>query len=284
MLYDNKQFKKGRAYRVIVSLPTQGSFSCGTGFFVNKTIFVTCFHVAFSNNGGLKAIRNDPRFISSVGQDEHSKLKSYFQTCISKVEVELRAGLRANAILKDFDEKYDTAIFEVNVGDEKVNICHLDGKSTLSYGTRVSFFGFPTHYDYVVDKAPVAFQEGVLSAFVDTTIAGGKYEHLQVNSISLGGNSGAPIFLQNGNRVVGIINGNMNWGRDDLAIFGATGTQTSGASLMVPLSISYATSTKTLLEKTNISNELPKVRHHEWMRQVRDKMRAVVKKINAMRS
>jgi hypothetical protein len=71
----------------------------------------------------------------------------------------------------------------------------------------------------------------------------------------LPGNSGTPLFSKKTGKVVGIVNGNMNWGRDNLLIFKNSQDKAQGfeeVSNRIPLSIAYATSLKILKEKTKI--------------------------------
>ena len=160
-------------------------------------------------------------------------------------------GLLA-AVLKDFDEKYDIALFEVELASKKVKTCKLEWKPKLSHGDYVFFGGFPIHHDYVLGQAPLAVQEGMISSFVETIIGGEKYEHLQINSINLGGNSGAPLFKKWGRKVVGIVNGNMNFGNDSVMIQNPGNNQATPQSFRIPLSIAYGTPINILKENTKI--------------------------------
>lgn len=224
----------------------------GSGFFISAREFLTCFHVIFGSE--LKRIRNDPQFTSISGHDEHSRLQKFYDAKVARIEIRSQYDIAFSATLKRFDERYDLVLLEVDDAAHLANICRLDFTARIDYGDYVSFGGFPTHFDYPVEKAPFAFHEGVLSAFVATAIGGEKYEHLQINSISLGGNSGAPLFTNNGAKVIGIMNGNMNWGRDDLT--SVTGKESSlvynQVSLRVPLSIAYATTLKLLKKNSRV--------------------------------
>lgn len=248
MLFNNLEYKKKRTYRVIVHFQNGQGF--GSGFFINESSFLTCFHVIFGTE--LKNIREDEQFIATAGTNEHLKLENFFRSKVTKIEVELDDNSRVEARLQSFDEKYDIILLKVATGEKEVNICDLEFAPKLNHWDHLSFVGFPTHHDYSLDKAPLAVHEGILSTFVETVIGGDKYEHLQINTINLGGNSGAPLFLRKSKKVVAIVNGNMNWGRDDLAAVGNPLANVSKVSLRVPLSIAYATKIGLIKNKTEI--------------------------------
>ncbi len=237
--------KRKLVHRFITYSPNE-NYGTGSGFFIsNNGNFLTCFHVAFRKE--LRQIRQTSAFQKINGNNEHSKLENYYNTIITKAEVEFTDGSRSKAELKNFDEKHDVALFKVSAESSKIKVCKINWCFSLNYGDRVFFGGFPTHPDYQLDKAPLAVHEGVVSSFVETTVGGDKYQHIQINSINLGGNSGAPLFRGRSATVVGIINGNMNWGRDDIVVQNQAGTYVK-ESLRTPLSIAYATSMKLLKE------------------------------------
>ena len=251
---NRSSYKRARVYRVM-SHGSNGYIGAGSGFFISKRQFLTCFHVIFGSE--LKRIRNDPQFTSISGDDEHSRLQTFYDNKVARIEIRSQYDLSFTATLKHFDERYDIVLLEVADAAHIVDVCRLDFTPRLDYGDYVSFGGFPTHFDYPLEKSPFAFHEGVLSAFVSTAIGGDKYEHLQINSISLGGNSGAPLFAKNGSKVIGILNGNMNWGRDDLtSISGKDDSRVyHQVSLRVPLSITYATTLKLLRKNTRVFSD-----------------------------
>ncbi|MBI4322702.1 MAG: trypsin-like peptidase domain-containing protein [Candidatus Omnitrophica bacterium] len=229
-------------YRFVAYHPS-GRWSAGSGFFLNKKgDFLTCFHVAFGRE--LRHLRISPDFKQVSGVNEHSQLDAFYKTLGFIPKVELSSGSFYDAKLSDFDEKLDVALFKVDADASKFKVCKIDWRSRLDYGDRICFGGFPSHHDYQFDRSPLAVQEGIVSSFVETIIGGEKYQHVQLNSVNLGGNSGAPLFKMESDAIFGVINGNMNWGRDDVAIWGPTGT-TKG-SVRIPLSIAYATPMKSL--------------------------------------
>ena len=242
MFGNNINKKRHLVYRFVTYHSTGGTYTTGSGFFINAKHFLTCFHVAFGAE--LRKIRNLPEFQRITGNNEHSKLENFYQTRISKAEVELPDNSRHKVELQSFDEEHDIALFKLPA-KLKIKISKIDWRTSVNYGDRVFFGGFPTHHDYQPDKAPFAVHEGIVSAFVDTTIGGGKYQHIQINSINLGGNSGAPLFRNRGTTVIGIINGNMNWGRDDIIVQDLNSRYIKD-SLRTPLSIAYATPLKLL--------------------------------------
>lgn len=242
------QYRKERVYRVKSNFSIGPGYCCGSGFFISDKDFVTCFHVVFGKE--LRAFKNDPIFMALAGKDVHAKLKTFFKSNINNIEIGTEKGKWVKASLKSFDEKHDVVILEVNKKGKKVNICELDFDPKIDYGNQIFFAGYPTHHSYALDKAPLSVHEGIVSSFILTTIGGESYEHIQINSINLGGNSGAPLFINNSKKVTGIINGNMNMGSDNVLFLDPATNQTIKNSLRIPLSIAYATSFQLLKKKS----------------------------------
>ena len=155
--------------------------------------------------------------------------------------------------MKYFDEFYDIAILEVDTNKKNINICKLNLKPKLNYGDLVAFGGFSNQHGYSNDKFPFSYNEGIISSFPTTIVGGGSYEHIRINSINLGGNSGAPLFIKGTKDVIGIINGNMNWGSDNMVFEKIDGSRFKD-SFRVPLNIAYSTLIKLLKDKTGILN------------------------------
>lgn len=246
------EFVKHRVYRVIIRYGN-GTESSGSGFFVSKKKFVTCFHVVCG--GELRNIRGLPEFSAIQHTSEHERLNIFYSNKTPSVFIELEDGSRVTAELEDFSEFYDFAILKVSIENKSVNVCKLNMKSIPTYGDLVSFGGYPSQFGYNHDTAPFAYTEGIVSSFPTTTIGGENYEHIKINAINLSGNSGAPLFLNDNKSVIGFINGNMNWGRDDLLVsqVNSSGqTNLLTVSMRVPLSIAYATSLKLIRDKTNL--------------------------------
>ncbi len=255
MFTNSIKYKEERTFRIHV-YKKDGNFGTGTGFFINKgKTFFTCFHVVFCSE--LKKIRTISALNSILGNNEHEKLKNYFNEKIGKIEVVSKEGIKYELELVDFNELFDIANLKIKDSNIKLseikslNIKNVDFKQ----GDKLFFCGFPTCAGYDNREAPFAINTGIISSFPEITIAGDKYKHLQINSINLGGNSGAPLFKKNSNLVVGIINGNMNWGSDNIA-FGQIiqNSTVVGETFRIPLSIAYATSFKLIREKTDTFN------------------------------
>lgn len=231
--------KRERVCRFITYWKT-GEYTVGSGFFVDKTKgFLSCFHVAFGQE--LRVIRTLSILQSINGTDEHSRLVEFYKQRMERAEVEFSDGVRFQAKMIDFDEKYDIALFSIAVDPLRIKTCCIDWKSSVEHGDRVFFGGFPIHHDYRPDKTPYAAHEGIISSFIETTVGGERYEHMQINSINLGGNSGAPLFRGDGTTVIGIINGNMLWGRNDLIVGDPATNKFRQTEFRTPLSIAYAT-------------------------------------------
>ncbi|MEI6042556.1 MAG: serine protease [bacterium] len=270
-------YKKERLVRVIVQF-RNGSTSAGTGFFINSSgELLTCFHVISAME--LRNFRiqksqniNSPTLtnVSSSSLSEHDKIKNSLETSIMRIEVELHDGVRKIATLTKFNETYDVCLLKIEQTDSGNNFpfFELDTSYMPEYDESTFFCGFqmtggyndPTMYPFSTNRA-------VVSAFPNIEVAGDKYNHIQLNSINLGGNSGAPLFTEGSNTVIGIINGNMSWGRGDLAVvnnisvINTDSTQNTAPEtvqslsqglLRVPLSIAYSTPIKLISEQTNI--------------------------------
>ena len=247
-LFKRIEYRRNRVYRVISHF-TNGSFMVGSGFFIRGNQFLTCFHVVFGSEFG--PIRQNQLFAQTQGSDDHEKLENYYKSLGTRIEIELHDGLRIIATIKMFDHKYDAVVLEINAPDvNKIIVSKLDYSANFRYGDSLSSCGFPYAVGYSVDHYPFAVHSGEVSGFMDVTVGGEKYEHTQIDSISLGGISGSPVFRNYGREVVGIINGNMIWGRNDLILQTPNGQQTG--ALNVPLGISYMTPMRLLKEKTQL--------------------------------
>jgi S1-C subfamily serine protease len=233
-------FKHKRIVRVIVKY-RNGNYGTGTGFFISKEgELLTCFHVAFGNE--LRAIRANQIFPTIIGPDEHTRLQTYYGTVIDSTEVEFSDGSRKTANLVSFDSKYDVAKLKITENIQ-TDFFEFDMKYQPILDDPIFFCGYQYAVGYDADKCPLAVNRGIISAIGQMEVGGDKYEHIQINSINLSGNSGSPLFLEESNNVIGMINGNMNWGADNFALFNeAKPPGLYMASNRVPLSIAYATS------------------------------------------
>jgi len=238
---DDIEYKRKCILRIIVEY-TNGNIGTGSGFFINnKGNLITCFHVAFG--GELRKIRQDQDFISYTDSDEHSKLKTWFNSKIKKISAELNNGSKEELELDNFDEQHDIVLLKLTNKKlfNNIEYCEIDFKTQLNQGDSILFGGFPMCYSYTNLNTPFAINTGIVSSFPEIEIGGGKYKHVQINSINLGGNSGAPLFLKNTNKVVGIINGNMSQGADNVLFLNKQNNQATAGNIQIPLTIAYAT-------------------------------------------
>lgn len=246
------KYIRERLVRVIVRYKN-GNVGAGTGFIVSENgVALTCFHVIFGSE--LKTITNTQEYITVVGENVHDKLQNYFDKFVSSIEIEFLDGTRKKATLKKFNESYDVASLLID-GENKFPNFDLDITYTPEYDTPVFFCGYQLASGYDnPEQYPFATNRAIISSFPDVIVAGDKYKHIQLNSINLGGNSGAPLFEEGGNKVVGIINGNMNWGSDNLAFITMAQNQTNltKGALRVPLSIAFSTPISLIKSETDI--------------------------------
>jgi V8-like Glu-specific endopeptidase len=251
-------YKRERVVRVIVQM-RNGTTSAGTGFFISPDgEILTCAHVISGTElRNLKAIdfkvnNSIPNYeVNDDKQSQHTKFQNYLTQSIISLQVELANGERVMAEIKKIDEDLDVALLKIAKNDlEKLEknegtkngvakngtpFFLLNDTYTPEYDESTFFCGFqmtggydnPTQYPFSINRA-------VVSAVPDVVVAGDRHEHIQLNSINLGGKSGAPLFIEGSNTVIGIINGNMNW---------------SGG---IPLCIAYATSLQLIKDRTDI--------------------------------
>lgn len=231
--------KKQKLARIVVRYTIPNAFGCGTGFFIdlNGTL-ITCFHVGFGGNADL--IKQHSAYTSSQGTEEE-KFKAFFTATIASVEAHHDDGTSTSLDLVKFNADFDIAIFHSKNGSiDASKIFEIDQTYKVQYGEKVEFIGYPASSGYPPDKSPFAYNNGIVSSFPETKIGGGTYEHIQINAVNLGGNSGGPLFIEGSDKVIGIVNGNMNWSADNVAFVDPQNNIKKGA-FRVPLGIAYAT-------------------------------------------
>jgi S1-C subfamily serine protease len=253
-------YKRERLARIIVQ-HRNGNTSVGTGFFINKQgNLLTCFHVISGMElSNLRMINSN---ITGSVDEEHFQLQNYLNQSVINIEIEFMDGTRNRAAVVNFNQFYDVAMLKIDKLDSSTEIpfFDIDTDYTPEYDESTFFCGFqltggytnPTQYPFSINRA-------VVSAFPEVVVAGDRYQHIQLNSINLGGNSGAPLFVEGSNKVIGIVNGNMSWGGNNLVVVN-NGVQNTPinppklqqASLQVPLCIAYVTSLKLVKEEANI--------------------------------
>ena len=246
-------YKQDRTVRVI-SRFMNGDYCTGTGFLINKNgNILTCWHVI--SGVDLKILKNMSKFQEDKSTSEIDKVNKYFLDKTSKIEIELSNGTKAGATLESYDYYYDIAVLKIDERAKKLPFFELELGESLDYSDETLFCGYPSCLGYDSLNSPFAVNTGTVSTFPEVEVAGGKYRNIQLNSICLGGNSGAPLFKKGSNKVCGIVNG-LHWhGRDDFATYKEDGTLTKG-SLHVTINISYATSFYRLMKESKIFKQL----------------------------
>ena len=240
-------YKHTRIVRVI-SHYKNGSYSTGTGFLINENRnILTCWHVVFGED--LKILKGRPEFQKDTSTSEQDKVNKYFLDKISKIEVELFDGRKVGVLLKFYDYYYDFAVLRIPKSVGKLPFFEIE-REKFDYSDEILFCGFQESHGYDSLNTPFAVNSGIVSSFPETEVTGGKYEYIQLNSINLGGNSGAPLFKKGSNKVYGIINGHYWRGRDDFAVF--QHNNLVPGSLKVPLNIAYATGFNFLSKESKI--------------------------------
>lgn len=233
---EDVKYKNERIVR-IAAFFNNNSFSTGTGFFVNSTgKILTCWHVLFGTD--LKVFKQSEEFLQNTAGSEAEKVEAHYKSKIVKIEIQLPNGTTRQANLVNFDHFYDLAILQVNE-ETDLPFFELETETGLDFMDEVNFCGYPECTGYNSLNSPFAVNTGVVSAFPEVDIAGGKYKNIQLNSICIGGNSGAPLFKKGSLKASGIVNG----------------YQWKGAE-KIPINISFATGFDLLKEESVIFREL----------------------------
>lgn len=216
------EYKHQRIVRVAVYF-NNDTFSTGTGFFVSESgKILTCWHVLFGMD--LKIFKLSEEFMKNNEEPEAQKIDRHLKNKIVKIEIEKPDGGITTANLVTYDYFYDLAIVQIVKGDEAMPFFEIETDEFLDYADEVNFCGYPECEGYNTLNSPFAVNTGVVSAFPEVEIAGGKYKNIQLNSICIGGNSGAPLFKNGNLKVHGVVNGYQWKGKD-----------------RVPINISFAT-------------------------------------------
>jgi len=199
----------------------------------------------------LKDLLSKPDFASFEKDHLNKEVADYFQKISSSIQVEMPGGTIFNVELANYDYYYDLAV--LNLPDSITNSLYFEMETTknLDYSDEIIFCGYPDTLGYNSLNFPFTVNTGVVSSFPQVEIAGGEYENIQLSSICIGGNSGAPLFKKGSNIVSGIVNGYQWKGHNNLAVF-ENGVYTHSVAHKVPLNISFATSFTLLKDKVKI--------------------------------
>jgi len=246
-------YKHNRIVRVI-SHYKNGDYCTGTGFLINKNgNILTCWHVI--SGVDLKILKNMSKFQEDKSTSEIDKVNKYFLDKTSKIEIELSNGTKAGATLESYDYYYDIAVLKIDERAKKLPFFELELGESLDYSDETLFCGYPSCLGYDSLNSPFAVNTGIVSTFPEVEIAGGKYRNIQLNSICLGGNSGAPLFKKGSNKVCGIVNGYYYQEVKNIAVYKEDGTFKKD-SYRITINISYATSFYRLMKESKIFKQL----------------------------
>lgn len=241
----------------VFSYLDNGAISSGTGFYVSENgLIITCCHALFD-----LSLRDSGRFVDIKGLDVKQKIEKvskFVVTKIKKIEIESVDGKREKVILKEFDYFYDFALLKSMKSSGKKQYLELELGKDLNYLDDIIFCGFPETPYYTLENTPFTVNSARVSSFPKLVVGGEKYEHIQLNGVNLGGNSGTAIIGVRDGKVYGIVNGNFIKSKDDLAVFQDVNNPNLGIKpdkFVVPLGITYATSL-TILKKSDIFQRL----------------------------
>lgn len=249
-------YKHKRIVRVICHFINKGR-TVGTGFLINKgKNILTCWHVVCGTD--LKDVLKSELFSKLPKQPKAEKIDTYYRKLAREIEVELYDGTKIAAELDSYDYFYDLAILKVV--STKGNLPHfeIETKNTLDYTDEICFPGYPASLGYDFSASPFSVNFGTVSSFPVTEISGGKFRMVQLTGICIGGNSGAPIFKKQSNKVIAILNGYEWRGLDNIAVF-KNGSFSETRNLHIPINISYATEFNFLSKKSRTFKDLLKV-------------------------
>lgn len=195
---------KGEVVQIVVPLPN-GQSSLGSGFWVHQSGYVaTCWHVVRANPQSKLKVQSamDPLFDLKKNTKVFSNWETYSAQVVAKDEV------NDIAILKI--EGRNPFIFS-NVG-MKMNI---DGKELTTHyqlsilkselpepGQRILLAGYPLGRPYRI------VQDGIVASVAHSLPEFGPAFKILISTVANPGNSGGPVFDEDG-KVIGILEGGL---------------------------------------------------------------------------
>lgn len=237
-------YKHERTVRVISYFKNKGK-TVGTGFLMKDgQNILTCWHVICGID--LKDMLKSQLFLISKKSKESEKVDDYYRNIAQKIKVELPDGRKIAVKLDSYDYFYDIAVLKVPKKYSPLPSFEFEPKDNLDYNDEILYPGYPTCLGYNSSTSPFAINSGNVSSFPNIEIAGGKYEMIQLSSICIGGNSGAPIFKEGSNKPIAILNG-YEWRECN--------------KIRIPINISYATGFNILSKRSRIFQSLIKKSH-----------------------
>lgn len=232
--------------RVVVE--SEGNkISLGTGFYIDDKTVLTCAHVLMGPDDSRQIVQTLMQ--SNPGKDINSVAKKWLEDRKTQVSLELADGRKVGADIDLVSYEYDFG----KLTSHEAGLPIPKQEEGVILGEDVCFWGFPVVAHIENAKTPFTVNAGFVSTIAETIVASHqKRNFIQVNAINLEGNSGGPLVHLETGKLVGMINGNMNRGRDDLAAIAVdpNGQPALGSiSLRIPLGIAYATPIKDIISR-----------------------------------
>lgn len=201
----------------------------GTGICVAPGLVLTCAHVVL---GKARLI--------DIPAEELSDWRAYRSAHIRST-ILIDAGGREHACeIERCEPALDVALIRTSSGMPTLTMDAVD----LRPGQDIVYYGYPYAIQNAERDWPLSVFRGTVSARAEVTVGGTERRAFAVvQGLVLGGVSGGPVFDAATGDLLGMINGQMNWGRDDVLINerDEAGNQKI-ADTDTPLPVGYATS------------------------------------------
>lgn len=238
---------RSKTVRIIVK-DRSGVVTVGSGFFISPKKILTCAHVLLNaselNILGATLLHDSPNTPIEVLFDNH------FQKEIIDITVEKPDGTIIKPAKIYFDALYDIGLLECTTNETDLFFNFLNIDEVAEIGTSTFLSGFASSVIKNCVHWPFVINSGYIQGKVTAEITGyQEREYLQISGYNLPGNSGGPLISTETGNVIGMMNGYMYWGEENM-----NKTLSSGdgfhkieiTNVFIPLGIGYATSSEML--------------------------------------